>query len=217
VGVAKDAVFPTVNSNNPVLRVLQANGLTKQKFFDIFISGRITSWGAAVGNGNKTPLQPFTRSDACGAAEMWAKFLNGKKQEDLTGLGVNGDPGVADAVRNTLGGIGYNNLNFVYDMTTRKIYQGLAVVPVDLNGNGKVDPEENIYGTIDQVMKAIQDGVYPSPPARDLYFVAGGKPKDKLVMDFLKWVLTDGQKFIPEAGYVKLSDEKIRSDLEKLK
>jgi phosphate transport system substrate-binding protein len=35
-------------------------------------------------------------------------------------------------------------------------------------------------------------------------------------MEFLEWILTDGQKFVSEAGYVKLPDEKIKSELEKL-
>ena len=216
IGVAKDAVLPTVNAGNPVLKELLSHGLTRQKFFDIFISGKITSWGAAVGNGSKAGLQPFTRSDACGAAEMWAKYLRGKKQEDLIGLGVNGDPGVADAIRKTIGGIGYNNLNFVFDMTTRRVYPGIAIIPIDLNGNGKIDPDENFYGTLDQVMNAIQTDIYPSPPARDLYLVAAGKPTNKTVLAFLHWILTDGQKFLNEAGYVVLSGEKIHSSLSKL-
>jgi phosphate transport system substrate-binding protein len=216
IGVAKDAVLPTVNSGNPVLKELRAQGLTKQKFADIFINGTITTWGAAVNNGSKATLQPFTRSDACGAAEMWAKYMAGKKQEDLIGLGVNGDPGVADAIRKTVGGIGYNNLNFVFDMTSRKVYPGIAIVPIDLNGNGRIDPEENFYGTLDQVMNAIQTGIYPSPPARDLYLVAAGKPTNKAVLAFLHWILTDGQKFLNEAGYVALSGEKIQTSLSKL-
>ena len=217
VAVSRDAVLPTVNAANPVMKDLRFRGLTKQKFFDIFITGKIKTWGEAAGNGSKEALEPFTRSDACGAAEMWAKFLLGKKQEDLIGLGVNGDPGVADAIRKNIGGIGYNNLNFVYDMTSRKPYQGIDVVPIDINGNGKIDPEENFYGSLDLVMKAIREGIYPSPPARDLYLVAGGKPSGKLVMAFLEWILTDGQKYLTEAGYVSVSPDKLRSGLEKLK
>jgi phosphate transport system substrate-binding protein len=217
IGVAKDAVLPTVNERNPVLKDLHLKGLTKQKFYDIFISGKITTWGSAVGDNSKASLQAFTRSDACGAAEMWAKFMMGKKQEDLVGLGVNGDPGVADAIRKNINGIGYNNLNFVFDMNTRKVYPGLAIVPIDLNGNGKIDPEENIYGTLDQVMKAIQDGLYPSPPARELYLVADGKPQNETVLAFLNWIMTDGQKYITEAGYVGLPKEKIAITLNKLK
>lgn len=217
IAVSKDAVLPTINSANPVMKELKAHGLTKEKFYDIFISGKIRTWGEATGTRSTLKLESFTRSDACGAAEMWAKYLKGKKQEDLQGLGVNGDPGVADGIRKNTNGIGYNNLNFVYDMNTRKPYQGIDVVPLDLNGNGKIDPEENFYGSLDQVMTAIGNGVYPSPPARDLYLVAGGKPTDKVVLAFLNWILTDGQKYLSEAGYVPVSPDKLKAGLEKLK
>jgi len=216
IAVAKDAVLPTINVKNPVLAELKKKGLSRQKFFEIFISGKIKTWGQAVGNTSKVELQAFTRSDACGAAEMWAKYLNGKKQEDLQGLGVNGDPGVADAVRRTPEGIGFNNLGFVYEMSTRKIYNGLDVVPIDLNGNGMIDPDEDFYDTMDLVMKAINEGKYPSPPARDLYFVSHGKPENKLVQTFLKWVLTDGQKYVTAAGYVMVKPEQITKELQKL-
>ena len=216
IAIAKDAVLPTINAGNPVLADLKKKGLTKEKFYNIFISGSVKTWGQAIGTMSKADMQVFTRSDACGAADMWAKYLNNKKQEDILGLGVNGDPGVADAVRKNPGGIGYNNLGFIYEMQTRKIYPGLDVIPIDLNGNGKIDPEENFYGSMDDVMKAIKDGRYPSPPARDLFLVSGGKPTNKLVMVFLKWILSDGQKFVTEAGYVTVKPEQITSELKKL-
>ncbi len=217
IAVAKDAVLPTINPANPVIKELKAHGLTKQKFFDIFISGKVSTWGEATGTGSNVKVEAFTRSDACGAAEMWAKYLMGKKQEDLQGLGVNGDPGIADAIRKNENGIGYNNLNFVYDMTTRKPYEGIDVVAIDMNGNGKIDPEENFYGSLDQVMEAIRNGNYPSPPARDLYFVSARKPDNKAVRAFLNWILTDGQQYLTEAGYVPVSPDKIKAGLEKLK
>jgi len=216
IAVAKDAVLPTINAANPVLSVLKVKGMTRQTFYDIYIAGTINTWGKAIGTNNQTELQPFTRSDACGAADMWAKYLRNKKQEDLLGLGLNGDPGVADAVRKNVEGIGFNNLNFIYDMQTRKKYQGLEVIPIDLNENGKIDPDENFYNTLDEVVKAIDIGKYPSPPARELYMVSNGKPKNKLVLTFLNWILNEGQKYVMEAGYVKIPESKIQSEIKKV-
>jgi phosphate transport system substrate-binding protein len=216
IAASKDAVLPVMNAGCPYAASLMKTGLTRQKFFDVFISGKINNWGQLLGNGSKEEIQVFTRSDACGAADMWAKFLNNKNQEDLQGIGVNGDPGVADAVRTNIYGIGYNNLNFVFDMQTRKPYQGLSVIPVDLNGNGKIDKEEDFYHSLDEVMNAINTGQYPSPPARQLYFVSAGKPAGKLAIAFLQWILTDGQKYVGEAGYVALKPDKIKEELTKL-
>jgi len=217
IAVAKDAVLPTINKANPVLKELKSQGMTREVFNEIFVKGTPKTWGQLTRTKSGESVQVFTRSDACGAADMWAKYLCGKTQEDLQGLGVNGDPGVADAVRRNIGGIGFNNLNFVYDLTTRKPFEGIAVVPIDLNGNGKIDQDEDFYGSLDEIMKAINDGKYPSPPARDLYLVSKGKPTDQLVLTFLTWVLTEGQKFVPEAGYILVTPEKIKADLDKLK
>jgi len=216
IAAAKDAVLPVMNSSNPDLAVVRSKGVTRQRLFEVFIGGGIKTWGQLMGTASREELQVFTRSDACGAADMWARYLNKKKQEDLQGVGVNGDPGVADAVRKNIGGIGYNNLNFVYDMQTRKPYDGLAVMPLDLNGNGTIDKEENFYGNLDQIMNAINTGMYPSPPARQLYFVSAGKPSNALVVEFLKWALSDGQKYVGEAGYVVLKDDKLKEERAKL-
>ena len=217
ISVTKDAVLATVNVKNPEIQTIRTKGLTMEKFYDIFITGKITKWGAALDTKGKDAINVYSRSDACGAAEMWAKFLNNKKQEDLQGIGVNGDPGVADAVKKDLLGIGFNNIAYVYDVNSRQKYEGMEVVPIDINKNGMIDSVEMVYNGLDDITAAIKDGRYPSPPARELFFVSHGAPKSPLVKDFIKWVLTDGQKFVTEAGYVLLPEEIITKELEKLK
>ena len=219
LAVTKDAVFPTISDKNPVLPELKLKGMTKELLAQIFLSGNITSWGTnlvKVDSKSQGKINVYTRSDACGAGEMWGKYL-GKNQEALKGVGVFGDPGIADAVKKDPLGIGYNNLIYAYDIQSRKFFPGIAVIPIDVNGNGKIDKEENFYGTLDEVMAAIKDGRYPSPPARDLYFVSKGKPTDAVLVEFLRWILTDGQKYVNESGYVQLPDESLKKELDKLK
>lgn len=215
VPVTKDAVVPVVNENNPVLwKGLAEKGVKKQTFIDFWITGRAISWGEVVGTSAKDKVQVYTRSDSCGAAETWAKYLNNKKQEDLKGVGVYGDPGLAEAVKKDPLGIGYNNLNYAYDAKTGLPVSGLFVVPIDVNENGKIDPEEDLK-TKRKVIKAIVAGVYPSPPARDLYLLTKGKFKG-LSKEFVRWILADGQKYVEEVGYIKLSDKQISESLKKL-
>lgn len=216
VAVAKDAVLPTMNEQNPLLGKIKSSGINKNQFENIFINSRIEKWSQLYNLTGNDPMNIYTRSDACGAAQMWGEFL-GKDQENLIGIGVFGDPGMADAVKRDPYGIGYNNVIYIYDLKTRKCYPGLDVIPVDLNNNDTVDENEKFYGTIDEIMEAIKNGIYPSPPARELYFVAHGKPNKKVTIEFLKWVLTKGQFIVNEAGYVQLSNDKIQSELNKVK
>ncbi len=212
LAVAKDAVVPVININNPWSKTLLARGVKRDTFVGIWITETVKTWGQVLGSGSTAAVHVYTRSDACGAAETWAKYL-GKKQEDLAGIGVYGDPGLADAVKKDVLGIGYNNVNFVYDGKTKKQVPGVSVLPIDVNANGKIDKDEDFYADRDQLTKAIDAGKYPSPPARALYFVCKGKPQNKLVADFLKWVLTDGQKFVIETGFIKIDEKRIKEEL----
>jgi len=110
-----------------------------------------------------------------------------------------------------------NNVIYAYDIKSRIKYSGMEVIPIDLNGNRIIDPEEDFYWNLDTLTHAIQSGVYPSPPARDLYFVSKGKPADRIIIKFLEWILMDGQQFVHEGGYVNLHEETINEELNKLK
>jgi phosphate transport system substrate-binding protein len=214
--VTKDAVVATVNELNPAILDIMSTGLKKDAGNNIWVTGKCTTWAQAFGTKSSSPIHIYTRSDACGAAEMWAKFF-GKNQEDLLGVGVFGDPGLAQAIKKDPLGIGFNNIGYVYDPTTRKPIKGLKVVPIDLNNNGKIDIDENFYDSMADLIKAIASGKYPSPPARELYFVLKGNPKNnRILTDFIRWVLTDGQKFVNDAGYIILTKERIESEKMKL-
>jgi phosphate transport system substrate-binding protein len=217
VSVSKDAVVPVANAENPVMAALLKKGITRQSFTEIWISVEERYWQDVVGveSEGRSAIRVYTRSDACGAAETWARYL-GYHQEDLQGTGVFGDPGLADAVRKDISGIGYNNINFAYHAKTKMPAGGLRVIPVDLNGDGKIDESEDFYGTRDEIVEAIADGRYPSPPSRDLHFVTKGAPKRAVVREFIEWVLTDGQKYVDDAGYIKLPDSTLEDQLKKL-
>jgi len=218
VPVAKDAVVATIHERNPVRNLLLRKGVTKETLHAIWVTRRIKTWGQVVGTKDPSPIHVYTRADAAGAAETWAKFLVGKegKQEDLKGVGVSGDPGMAIAVARDPLGIGYNNIAFAYDHRTGKPIKGLLILPLDLNGDRKLDPSENFYGSRHQLLHAIAAGHYPSPPARYLYFVTKGKPEGVVAM-FLQWVLTEGQKIVPQAGFVPLTSSDALTALQKVR
>jgi phosphate transport system substrate-binding protein len=216
VSVVKDAVVPTLNAKNPILKELMTRGVKRETLIGIWITAEVTTWGQVIGQPLKYQIHVYTRSDACGAGETWAKYLGGH-QEDLHDVGVYGDPGLAEAVRNDGLGIGYNNINYVYDSKTKQPAEGLYVLPIDVNKNGLLDADENFYASRDLMIQAISEGKYPSPPARDLHLVTHGNPRNPIVRRFIDWVLTEGQKYVSDAGYIQLSHEKLNQELKKLK
>jgi phosphate transport system substrate-binding protein len=216
VSVTKDAVFPIISAENPVAADILAKGISAETFNKIFITGEIKTWGEVVGKPEVTDeIHVYSRSDACGAGEMWAKFSGGKVQDDIQGIGVNGEPALVDTVIKDALGIGYSNLNSVFDMSSGSVIPGAIVAPVDINADGKADADE-YYKTKDEAVNAVSSEKYPSPPARFENLATKGKPTG-LTLTFIQWILTDGQQYLGQAGYVPLTAEQQTESLTKLK
>ncbi len=206
IPVAKDAVVCIVNAACPARAQLVAGGLNRETLKTVWMTTNAALWSHVAKTMRAEPLNVYTRSDAAGAPETWAKYLGGR-QDDLKGTRVYGDPGVVEAVRRDRTGIGYCNLNFAFDPASGKPVDGTVVVPIDSNTNGIADADESV-ATKAQAMEAIKRGVYPSPPARDLFFVSKGAPKG-VVAEFLLWTLTDGQKLVESTGYIVIASNQI--------
>jgi phosphate transport system substrate-binding protein len=195
VYVLHDAVFPVVSDKNPALPAILRKGMSVKTFTDIYVTGALTTWDASVGSKTGRPIHVYTRSDSCGAAAAWAAPF-GKKQEDLKGIGVFGDPGLLQAVLRDPLGLGYNNFSYVF---TRggALVAGVRLVPIDADGNGRADPGE-VFADRAAAIAAIEAGTYPV--TRKNYFFVKGKPSG-LVREFLKFALSEkGTKVVEAVG-----------------
>lgn len=214
VYVLHDAVFPTISEKNPALSDILKKAVKVKTFIGIYITGKITTWGQVAVSKVKKNIHVYTRSDSCGAAATWAKHLGNKKQEDLKGVGIYGDPGLLEAVKQDPLGIGFNNFSYVF---TRKgkVITGIKLVPVDSNGNGLADPDE-VYDSREDAIKAIRKGRYPF--TRKNYFFVKGKPKG-LVKEFIEFALSDeGTRVVEDVGTsLPLTEEDREKVLKSLK
>ena len=210
VPVTIDAVVGTINANNPYLAEVLATGITPELASAIWVTPTVTTWGQWLGTAASDPINVYTRSDASGAGEMWAKFSLATVQDELRGTAVNADPGLAEAVRQDPLGVGYNNIGFTYNLATGVPNEGLQVIPIDLNGDGSIGEDEAFYETIQELSAAIAEKRYPYPPARPLYLVTKGEPSPEIV-EFYRWILTEGQAFVPDAGYINLPEAELQA------
>lgn len=216
IHVAKDAVVGSFNSNHPNYTLIKARGLTQEELEGIFVHRKYKLWSDIDARFVNKPIEVYVRSDAAGAAETWAKFL-GVHQEGLKGVGIFGDPGLVQAIKDKPLSIGFSNINFVYDLKTKQTVENIGILPLDLNGDGRIDEEENFYDHIDSLTNAVATNRYPSPPSRDLTFVIHSNKKTKLLTAFIKFVLEKEQQgYLLENGYVPLNDEIKNNELNKL-
>ena len=205
VAVVEDAVLATINTDNPVLDIIVEKGLTKQQLREIFINYSIPTWGQLIGDSNNTdPIKVYSRSDPCGAAEAWVKYLGDYTQDDIPTIEqitkVKGDDSMSKSIAGDPLGIGYSNVNYIYSNSTKAPKEGMVVVPLDLNENGTIDPEENFYESRDDIVNAEINNTLPSPPSRLVYLVTLNNFTG-ITKDFVRWILTDGQQYTFDNGY----------------
>jgi len=208
-----DTVVGTVNAENPVLDELQEQGLTREDLEAVFTK-EVTNWGELVDADVDEDVVVYGRSDASAAYKQWGDFLAGEDdaytQNDLQNLSdanYNGDQPVAEAVGSEANAISLNNINYVYDLSSGELEGDIRPVPLDGDGTG-LDPEEDFYETRAEFLGAVEAGDYPAPPAREMFLASDGGFESEAA-EFVEWVLTEGQQYVRENGYVPLEEDRL--------
>ena len=221
------AVVPTYN----VPEVQSDLSFTPQALSGIFL-GKITKWNdpeiAKTNPGAKLPDKPIIvahRSDGSGTTYVWVDFLSkvspewkqkvgvGTSVNWPVGLGGKGNEGVTGLVKQTPYAIGYVEL----------IYAEQNKLPF-----GKVQNASgtSVKASLESVTAAAASAKMPAdfrvsitnPPGKEAYPIASftwllipaqisDPAKGKAIVDFLHWMLHDGQKFAPPLSYAPLPKE----------
>ena len=209
---------------------------------NIFL-GKITKWNdpalTALNPGVSLPGSDIVvahRSDGSGTTYIWVDYLSKVSPEFKKTVGVGTavkwpvgvaaakNDGVAAIVSQTPGALGYVEL--IYALQTKTAYGQVQ------NMNGKF-----VKASIDSVTAAAAaaatqmpadyrvsitnapgDAVYPISSFTWLLFYQDPKDKKqgKMMVDFMKWALTDGQKFASEMGYSPLPKNVVEMEMKTL-
>jgi phosphate transport system substrate-binding protein len=208
------------------------------------IRGKITKWNdpaiAASNAGVNLPNSDITvvhRSDGSGTTYIFVDYLSKvsevfKKTVGVAtsvnwpvGLGGKGNEGVAGLVKQTPGSIGYVEL--IYAIQNKISYgsvQNMAgefvrssidsVTAAAASAEKAMPPDFRV-----SITNAPGSGVYPISSFTWLLLYENPKDKarSKVMVDFLKWALTDGQKYAKDLGYAPLPEGVVKLEMDALK
>jgi phosphate transport system substrate-binding protein len=197
---------------------------------DIFL-GKIRKWNdPAIGGlnpGVKLPPTDITvvhRSDGSGTTYIWVDYLAKVSSEWKQKVGVNtsvnwpvgvggkGNEGVAGLVKQTPGSIGYLELFYAlqnqisYGMVQNLAGNFVAASTESVTAAAAGAAQEMPADFRVSITNAPGEAAYPisSFTWLLLYEDSEDKAKARIMVDFIKWALTDGQKFARELGYAPL-------------
>ncbi len=216
IPVAKDGVAPIVNQRNPHIKNLLDHGLSPDEFMYIFTSGKQLTWGEVLDTNSKDKLTVYTRADESGAAEIWASFIY-KKASDLRGTGITGDDEMIRNIQKDPLAIGFCNFSYAFDISTGERAKDIQIVPADLDFDNKIDRVEVPFRTLEEAHRSLWLGFFPDQLCRELTIGSKGKPTDPAVIEFLYYVLGDGQSNVKKTGFCSLNDVYLNWSLDLLK
>lgn len=213
--VARYAILPITNEQNPWLKTVASTGIDKEQLKSIFFERPNETAGTATeATKKKATLAIYTREQKGCAPIAFANYYN-LKHEDIQGKQLQGDDKVLlKAVREDQNGITYNNLGYIYDLKTRKVPSPISIVPIDQNGNGKLDETEKIYDNLDVLIAAIESGKTKEIPVEYITLAVPNQltTENKNLQLFADYVLSTGQKKNDDYGFLRLLPEDNQQD-----
>jgi phosphate transport system substrate-binding protein len=203
IHVGRYAILPVATSNSAFANYFTDKGLNegliKQVFFRDIYADKDKQENI------EAPYTIYTRLQKAGAPFVFTKHF-GYQQKDIKGTTIAGaDEHLVKAVLRDPNGVTYLPLSLIYDQQTRQPIAGLTVLPVDLNGNGKVSSDEKFYTSLDNVieqLEAKEPGGIKNIPIEYLHLSVDKQTATPEAIDFLKWVNENGQRYLHDFGYL---------------
>ncbi len=201
--VARLGVVPIISAKNPYLREIMEKGITRDNLVDLFSGKNTKTWGELAGKSGKDPVKVYVRGDSSGATTTLAKYLWIDVKE-INGISVIGENELINQVKSDPLALSYCNFIYAFDPVKKEFLDDLKVVPINFLGKEKLEGNAKIFDSYDHLQRAMWLGRYPCSLIRNLYLVSKGKPRTREMVDFMYWIVTDGQHFVPDNGYIEL-------------
>lgn len=215
--VGRDIVVPIMNSKNPLAAEIYSTGLANSRLAALAEINGVTDWEYLLKVKSKTqsvPLHVYLMNDpeiiSCvsGFMKEPASVLHAKMLENTDEL--------IAALQNDPGALGFCKLTQVVNKDHDALAENLKLVPIDKNGNGRIDFIEDIYSSLQSFSKGVWIGKYPKALSGNIYAVSTEKPGNDMELNFLNWILTQGQTAVSANGFSELAYNERQSQINKV-
>ena len=196
------ALLPVTNSHNPILSTPRKKVFNKKEIDKLFFE--VVNYEDKSGTEKpKYRAAIYTRDNKACSSRALANYY-GHVPTEIKGKKVLGDDiYLLSAIRKDTIGITFNNLGYLFDIKSRNLKEGIALLPLDL----KKETKTITAGNLDDVLSVLEINKIETIPTEKIGFIYSRKNLRKEVSDFLKWVLNDGQKFNHSEGFLNLDKQ----------
>jgi glycine cleavage system H lipoate-binding protein/ABC-type phosphate transport system substrate-binding protein len=212
ISIGYNVIVPVFNAKNPMLREIVEQGISVGEFASVFSGSGKINWSDLISGGQNKPVVPYIIENAEIKAGV-SDFI----QADPAALHAHLMTGTAEfnaAIQKDLYAIGFCRLSDVRRAGQNAFVENIRLLPIDKNGNDRLDLFERIYNSPDDLSRGAWVGKYPHALSGSIYAISQSKPTDKDEIAFMEWIMSDeGGKFLVSNGYCDLISLEKRANL----
>lgn len=212
ISIGRYALIPVANAKSAFAKEYADKGLNEKAYKQVFFHDIYAEKDKSLNN-NYTI---YTRLQKAGAPLTFARYF-GYEQQNIKGKAIAGaDEHLIKALLKDETGITYTTPGLAYDLQTRKPVEGLTIIPVDLDGNGRVSKEEKSLENLDQVITTLEGEKLKNVPVENIHFSIDKHNSNPEAKKFLLWVAENADKDLHQFGYLKADAKRLAQEKEKL-
>lgn len=215
--VGRYAILPITSEQNPLLGELQQKEWTKSDLKKLYFTSLDDEFGdeedANRGKAGKLreKLTVYSGANASSNAGVFAKYF-GFQPAELRGNKISGDDiYLLNAIGEDKQSITFNSVAYVFDTKSRKLKNGIAIIPIKVSDEIKTALQE---GNLDATLKVLESESSDLIPVERFGFTSNySNPSAQL---FLEWVVSEGQQLNNQNGFLRLSENDARKQSQQL-
>ena len=215
--VGRYAILPITSSSNPLISELQKKDWSKSDLKKLYFSSLDEDIDeddeANSGKAGKLreKLTVYSGANSTSASGIFAKHF-GFQTSEIRGNKISGDDlYLLNAIEEDKQSITFNNVAYLYDTNTRTLKSNLTILPLNL----KSEQEKVLQsGNLDETIKLLEAEKSDLIPVENFGFTYN--TLNQKAQLFLEWVVSDGQQYNNQKGFLRLSDKEAQQQLKVL-
>lgn len=205
--VGRYALLPVTTTENPLYNQLSRRRFDSRKLKRLFFQ---EDGLQEVENGKKKDalregVTIYSGANRASGANAFAAHF-GCQPAQLRGRRIAGDDlFLLTAIGKDHTGVTFNNLSYLFDLQNRRLKPHLSLLVLDLK---KEQEDALLSGNLDTALQLLETDTPDLIPIEEVTFTY--KEEKPAVTDFLHWVISEGQQYNHDYGFLTLDRKQVR-------
>ena len=211
--VARYALLPVTTAENPLLNDIQKKEWKSKDIKSLFFTAEdldeeYEEEVEGKHNKLKDKLTVYSGSSKASLSGIFASHF-GRTSDDLRGNRIAGDDFyLLSAINEDKASVTFNALSNLYDLSSRTLRSDLVLLSLGVKASQR---EALRSGNLDETLELIEDEDIDLIPVEEIGFTYNSVDAD--IDNFLQWIIRAGQEYNHKAGFLRLTDKEVESQL----